>query len=158
MYLSFVFLETICKFHSLKNLWKSCQSCLHKWKNLSLDEWLIANCFFNVIYFKSSRPEVFCRKGVLRNFVKLTGKRLCQNLFFNKVPDLRPATLLKKAQVFSCEFCEISKITFFTEHFWWLLLFLCTFRFARFLHWFLLFCFKLELIIHNIFHEYYFLS
>ena len=36
-----------------------------------------------------------------------------------------PATLLKKktlAQVFSCEFCEISKNTFFTEHLWWLLL------------------------------------
>ena len=31
----------------------------------------------------------------------------------------RPATLLKKqtlVQVFSCEFCEISKNTFFTEH------------------------------------------
>ena len=26
------------------------------------------------------------------------------------------------AQVFSCEFCEISKKTFFTEHLWWLLL------------------------------------
>ena len=33
---------------------------------------------------------------------------------------LRPATLFKKAlaQVFSCEFCEISKNTFFTEHLW----------------------------------------
>ena len=32
---------------------------------------------------------------------------------------LKPATLLKKetlAQVFSCEFCEISKNTSFTEH------------------------------------------
>ena len=32
---------------------------------------------------------------------------------------MRPATLLKKkplAQVFSCEFCEISNNTFFTEH------------------------------------------
>ena len=31
-----------------------------------------------------------------------------------------PATLLKKslAQVFSCEFCEISKNTFLTEHLW----------------------------------------
>ena len=30
------------------------------------------------------------------------------------------ATLLKRtlAQVLSCEFCEISKNTFFTEHFW----------------------------------------
>ena len=26
------------------------------------------------------------------------------------------------AQVFSCELCEISKNTFFTEHLWWLLL------------------------------------
>ena len=24
------------------------------------------------------------------------------------------------AQVFSCQFCEISKNTFFTEHIWWL--------------------------------------
>ena len=28
------------------------------------------------------------------------------------------------AQVFSCEFCKISKNTFFTEHLWWLLLLL----------------------------------
>ena len=27
-----------------------------------------------------------------------------------------------KTQVFSCEFCEISKNIFFTEHLWWLLL------------------------------------
>ena len=26
------------------------------------------------------------------------------------------------AQVFSCEFCEISKNTLFPEHLWWLLL------------------------------------
>ena len=45
------------------------------------------------------RPEVFCKKGVLRNFAKLTGKQLCQGLFL-------------MAQVFSCEFCEISKNTF----------------------------------------------
>ena len=55
------------------------------------------------------------KKGVLRNFTKFTGKHLCQSLFFNKVADLRPATLLKKrlAQVFFCGFCEISKNTFF---------------------------------------------
>ena len=29
--------------------------------------------------------EVFCKKGVLRNFVKFTGKYLRQSLFFNKV-------------------------------------------------------------------------
>ena len=39
--------------------------------------------------FRSLRPEVFCKKGVLRNFTKFTGKRLCQSLFFNKVAGLR---------------------------------------------------------------------
>ena len=69
---------------------------------------------------ENSCPEVFCRKGVLRNFAKFTGKRPCQGLFFNKNADLsnsglRPVTLLKKetlAQVFSCEFCKIFKNTF----------------------------------------------
>ena len=31
---------------------------------------------------RSSRPEVFCKKGVLRNFTKFIGKHLCQSLFF----------------------------------------------------------------------------
>ena len=41
-------------------------------------------------------------------------------LFLKKL-QARPATLLKKetlAQVFSYEFCEIFKNTFFTEHLW----------------------------------------
>ena len=37
------------------------------------------------VYFRSTRPKVFCKKGVLRNFAKFIGKHLCQNLFFNKV-------------------------------------------------------------------------
>ena len=59
---------------------------------------------------------MFCKEGILRNFAKVTGKNLCQSLFLNNVADLRPATLLKKetlAQVFSCDFCEISKNTFY---------------------------------------------
>ena len=38
---------------------------------------------------RSTRPEVFSKKGVLRNFTKFTGKHLCQNLFFNKFAGLR---------------------------------------------------------------------
>ena len=44
-----------------------------------------------------------------------------QSLCFNRVAGRRPTNLLKKeilAQVFSCEFCETSKNTFFTEHLW----------------------------------------
>ena len=67
---------------------------------------------------ESSRPEVFCKNGALRNFSKFTGKHLCQSLFFNKVAGIKPEACnsIKKetlAQVFSCEFCEISKNTFF---------------------------------------------
>ena len=36
------------------------------------------------------------KKSVLKNSVKFTGKHPRQSLFFNKVADLRPATLLKK--------------------------------------------------------------
>ena len=37
----------------------------------------------NLILFRSGRPELFCKKGVLRNFAKFTGKHLCQRFFFN---------------------------------------------------------------------------
>ena len=50
-----------------------------------------------VIKRRSSRPAVFCKKGVIRNFAKFTGKHLCQSLFL-------------MAQVFSCEFCETSPV------------------------------------------------
>ena len=49
--------------------------------------------------FRSSHPEVFCKKDVLKNFAKFTGKHLRQSLFFNKVAGLRPATLLKRDSV-----------------------------------------------------------
>ena len=63
--------------------------------------------------FRSSRPEVLCKKGVLRNFAKFIGKHLGQSLFFNKVAGLSPATLLKKRLWHRC---------FLAEHLWWLLL------------------------------------
>ena len=31
---------------------------------------------------RNSRTEVFCKKGVLKNFAKFTGKHLCQSFFF----------------------------------------------------------------------------
>ena len=67
---------------------------------------------------------MFCKICVLKNFVKFTGKQLCQSLLFNKVAGLRPVTLLKKRlwQMFSCEFREIFRNTFFIEHLRWLLL------------------------------------
>ena len=58
---------------------------------------------------------MFCKKGVFRNFAKFNEKHLCQSLFFNKVAGLSCNFIKKEilVQVFSCEFCEISKNTFF---------------------------------------------
>ena len=47
----------------------------------------ISNASLRINGRKSSRQEVFCEKGLLRNFTKFTGKYLCQSF------------------VFSCEFC-----------------------------------------------------
>ena len=53
------------------------------------------------LFFRSSLPKVFCKKGVLRNFAKFTGKHLCQGLFFDKVAGLRPEKKKeKRKQIF----------------------------------------------------------
>ena len=74
---------------------------------------------------RSSHWEVFSVKGVPRNFVKFTGKHLCQSLFFNKVAGLKPATLLKKRiwhRCFPVNFEKFLRTSFFIEHLRWLLL------------------------------------
>ena len=75
----------------------------------------IFTSFFIIMISQSSYPDVFCKKGVLRNFTKFTGRHLCQSLFFNKAAGLSPATLLKKRLWHRCffyEFCKISNNTF----------------------------------------------
>ena len=63
---------------------------------------------------RSSRPDVFCKKGFLRNFAKFIGKHLCQSLYFNKVAGLACNCIKIEtlALVFSYEFCEICENTF----------------------------------------------
>ena len=58
--------------------------------------------FFSNIEIKwwSSHRRCPVKKGVLGNFTKFTGKKMCQRLFFIMT------------QVFSCEYCETSKSTF----------------------------------------------
>ena len=61
-------------------------------------------------------PEEFCKKGVIRNFTKFTENTCTIVSFFAEACNfIKKETL---AQVFSCEFCDISKNTFFTEHIW----------------------------------------
>ena len=63
---------------------------------------------------------MFYKKCVLRNVAKLTGKHLCQSLFFNKVAGLGPANLLKKDsnRCFPVNFAKFLRTPFFTEHLW----------------------------------------
>ena len=74
---------------------------------------------------RNSCPKMFCKKDVLRNFIKLTRKELCQSLYFNEVEALRPVTLLKKRlwhRCFLVNFAKFLRTPFLTEHLWWLLL------------------------------------
>ena len=61
-------------------------------------------------------PGVFYKKKLIfKNFAKFRGKHLWQSLFFDKVVE----NFIKEnalTQLFSCEFCEIFKNIFFTEH------------------------------------------
>ena len=69
------------------------------WKSIAPILWAILCCHKSFMMkkkdfiYRSSRPELFCRKGVLRNFAKFTGENL--------------------AHVFSCEFYKTSKNTSF---------------------------------------------
>ena len=75
----------------------------------------------------SSYPEVLCKKGVLRNFTKITGKQLCQSLFFVKVTGLRPINLSKKRlwhRCFPVNFVKILRATFLQNTYGRLLLYL----------------------------------
>ena len=66
-------------------------------------------------YYNKKDIRIFC-----------FSKRLCWQMINTKVVGYdsrrgQPYSLIKKealAQVFSCEFCEIFKNTFFTEHLW----------------------------------------
>ena len=81
--------------------------------------------YFNMTKNRSSHPEVFCKRVVLRNFAKFTRKHLCQSLFINKVAGPRSATLLKKRLCHRCfpvNFAKFLRTPFRTEHLWWLLL------------------------------------
>ena len=74
---------------------------------------------------RSSRPEVFCEKGILRNFAKFTGKHLFQSLFFNKVAGGCLQIYLKKRLWHRCvpgNFAKFLRTPFSTEHLRWLLL------------------------------------
>ena len=89
-----IFLECILKFTKAQSPLELLQvvlkyHCFTVFTNKIFWQSILANVAASQIITRSSRPEVFYKKGVLRNFVKFIGKHLCQGLFFNKVAGLR---------------------------------------------------------------------
>ena len=63
--------------------------CFKFLKTIENQKLQIYRITYHLDTLKKQPPEVFCKKGGLRNFAKFTGKDLCQSLFFNKVAGLR---------------------------------------------------------------------
>ena len=84
---------------------------------------LIYNCFWqctqmHFLYLqKQSSRGVLCKKGVLRNFAKFTGNTCARVSFLIKLKASRPFC-------FPLNFAKFPRTCFFTEHLWWLLLYL----------------------------------
>ena len=76
------------------------------------------NLYGSYCFSRSSCPGVVCKKGVLRNFAKFTGKHMCQSL--------KPANLLKKRlwhRCFPVNFANFLRTPYLIEHLRWQLLF-----------------------------------
>ena len=58
--------------------------------------------FYSIFCVRCSREAVFCKKGVLKIFAKLTGTHVCK-FFFNKEPPV---------QAFPCEFTKFLRTPF----------------------------------------------
>ena len=98
--------------------------CFHRFLHFAMFSYC---CKFSILdaYGRSTRPEMFCKKGVLGNFAEFTGKRLCLSLLFDKFAGLRPLTLLKKRFWHGCfpvKFAKFLRTPFLTEHLRWLFL------------------------------------
>ena len=63
---------------------------------------------------RGSRPGMFCKKGVLKNFTKCTRKDLCRSLFLIKL-SLELYQKETPLEVISFELCKIFQSNFFTE-------------------------------------------
>ena len=67
---------------------------------------------------RTSRSQIFFKIAALKNFAILSRKTCVAEYLFNKVAGMKVCIFIKKetpAQLFSCEYCEIFKNTYFEE-------------------------------------------
>ena len=74
-----------CNFDMREAFSRSCSTKIVFWKAQN-----------SQVNAKSSHPEMFCRKSVLKHFAKFTVKHLCWSAFLIKLMDWRPALLLER--------------------------------------------------------------
>ena len=95
-------------------LWRSLKRALHRDNE------------FEKPLNKSSCPEVFYEKNLLKSFGKFKGQKSCVGVsFLIESPALRRATLLKKKLWFRCfpmNFMNSLRTPISTEQLWWILL------------------------------------
>ena len=75
---------------------------------------------FLFVYPEAATRGVLCKK-VFQGILENSQENTCARVSFLLKLKAWPATLLTKktlVQVFSCQFCEISNSTFFTENLW----------------------------------------
>ena len=94
------------------------QGNLRNWK--IYDRWvgcskavLLHKLLAKILIIKATTGSVLAKNywNYIKNLAKITGKHLCQSLFFNKVDKRDTLT-----QVFYCELYKTFKNTSFTEH------------------------------------------
>ena len=102
--------------------WQNCEFLSNFLKKEGLHIYVKLLCkmkLLDKLQKRRSRWEVFCKKGVLVNFTKFTGKHLCWSLIFNKVAGLRPESLLKNRlqhRCFPLNLINLFKNRFLKEH------------------------------------------
>ena len=67
-----------------KRVYKKTKTAHYSYQN-SLVRINISTDFGSMFPFQKQPPELFCKKGVLKNFAKFNGKNLCHNIFFMKL-------------------------------------------------------------------------
>ena len=75
---------------------------------------------------RSSCSQMLFKIGVLKNFTLFTGKLLCWSLFLMKLLGWRPCNFIKERlqhRCFPVNNVKFFRTHFFTEHLWWLLLY-----------------------------------
>ena len=84
-----------------------------------------------ILRYRSSRPEVFCKKKVFLEILQNSQENTCIRVsFLIKFPAL-PASLLKKRlwhQCFLPHFAKFLRTPYFIEHLWRLLVETCMFK------------------------------